>query len=82
MPHFPRPTALVALALLVALGGCEVNKDLPLGGSITLSPTQPVHNPVDSSNAEACIVRNERGRPSLTSRERCAGDDDGVIRGR
>lgn len=75
-----------ALAILVlagfALAGCEAQYGLPGGGTLSLSPTQPIGNPVQSSNANACIARDIQGRPRVVARYRCYGDDDGVIRGR
>jgi len=59
-----------------------VNQRLPGGGSLTLSPSEPVNNPIYSSNASACIERDLQGRAALVARYRCTGDADGVIRGR
>ncbi|MCL5777139.1 hypothetical protein M1105_09085 [Limibaculum sp. FT325] len=79
----PRPlTLLAALAALFALAGCEIDRELPWGGSFTMSPTEafPGGGSLGASNAEACVGIDERGRRHLLPRSRCAGDSDGVVR--
>lgn len=76
-----RATVLL-FAAFATLMGCEERFSLPGGGTLTLAPTEPINNPVDSSNGAACVARDIRGTPRLTARERCVGDSDGVVRGR
>lgn len=78
----PRPLHLMAaLAALGTLAGCEVDRELPWGGSFTMSPTEPLPGGnLNASNAQACVGVDERGRRTLLARGRCVGDDDGVIR--
>lgn len=78
----PRPlTLLAALAALSALAGCEIDRELPWGGSFTMSPTDPQPGGTyDASGGEACVGINERGQRTLLARERCAYDEDGAVR--
>ncbi|MBK0400811.1 hypothetical protein H0I76_16545 [Limibaculum sp. M0105] len=80
MPHRSL-VALTLLSLATALAGCEIDQDLPFGGSFTMSPTQPMPGGnYDASGGAACVGINERGQRTLLARSRCAGDDDGAIR--
>lgn len=74
-----RPILVIALAL--ALAGCETAVRIGESGSISLSPTAPLNATIAPPAGDACVKVNERGRPRLTNRGACAGDDDGLIRG-
>ena len=82
--HKPGSRAAVVLALggALILAGCGDREFEVPGGSFSISPTQPVNNPAESSAGQACIVRDEQGRPNLAARSACAGVEGGVVRGR
>ena len=73
--------SLSVLALLLALAGCETAIKIGESGRISLSPTEPLNATIAPPAGEACVTVNDRGRPRLTSRAACAGDEDRLIRG-
>lgn len=77
----PSLATLTMLTLATAVAGCEISRDLPWGGSFTMSPTDPQPGGTyDASGGEACVGINERGQRTLLARERCAYDEDGAVR--